>query len=122
MMKTKSRLCGLMGFLFLLGFLGFFTGQRLFLAFFAFAPNFQYFFIRSDEMVEEYMSKSAAMAFYVGMVAVALVTLIRFFLSSQGANAALVTGMASGWVVSVLVHSLALIYYQLREGAGLSND
>ena len=56
-MKSKRYLYGLMGLLSLLGFIGIFTEAKSFLAFFAFAVDFEYFFIKSDEMLEEYMNK-----------------------------------------------------------------
>ncbi len=121
-MKTKRNLCGFMGFLSLLGFIGLFTEQRTFLAFFAFAVDFEYFFIKSDEMIEEYMNKSASAAFYSGMVTMAVVTLISFFTNNQAESNALVNGMAYGWIVSVVVHALSLAYYKFKEGWGLNND
>lgn len=71
-MKSKRYLYGLMGLLSLLGFIGIFTEAKSFLGFFAFAVDFEYFFIKSDEMLEEYMNKSASRAFYCGMISVAL--------------------------------------------------
>ena len=59
MHSTKSYWHGLLGFLSLLGFIGVFTEERAFLAFFAFIVDFEYFFLKSDEMVEEYMNRSA---------------------------------------------------------------
>ena len=47
-MKKKYYLEGMLGLLSLLGFVGVFTEERMFLAFFAFACNFQYFFIPAD--------------------------------------------------------------------------
>ena len=78
-MKSKRYLYGLMGLLSLLGFIGIFTEAKSFLAFFAFAVDFEYFFIKSDEMLEEYMNKSASRAFYCGMISVALVSFVCFF-------------------------------------------
>ena len=62
-MKKKYYLEGMLGLLSLLGFVGVFTEERMFLAFFAFACNFQYFFIPADEMMTAYMNKSAAPGF-----------------------------------------------------------
>lgn len=47
----KQILYGMLGFLSLLGFAGVFTEARGFLGFFAFAVDFQYFFLKSDEML-----------------------------------------------------------------------
>ena len=78
-MKHRKYLYGSLGLLSLLGFIGIFTEERGFLAFFAFAVDFEYFFIKSDEMLEEYMNRSASRAFYCGMIATAIVVLISFF-------------------------------------------
>ena len=51
----KQNWYGLLGFLSLLGWIGVFTQERVFLLFFAFAVDFQYFFLPSDEMLEESM-------------------------------------------------------------------
>ena len=65
----------LWGFLSLLGFIGVFTEERSFLAFFAFAVDFQYFFLPSDEMAEAQLTRAAALGFVAGMLAMAAVTL-----------------------------------------------
>ena len=46
----RHYLYGLLGLLSLLGFVGVFTQERAFLAFFAFAVDFTHFFQRKDEM------------------------------------------------------------------------
>ena len=74
-MKSRYYLEGLLGLLSVLGFVGVFTEERMFLAFFAFACNFQYFFIRADEMMTAYMNRSAARAFYADMFLTGAVTL-----------------------------------------------
>ena len=53
----KQILYGMLGFLSLLGFAGVFTEARGFLGFFAFAVDFQYFFLKSDEMLEEQLGR-----------------------------------------------------------------
>ncbi|MBS5064309.1 MAG: DUF3796 domain-containing protein [Hungatella hathewayi] len=121
-MKSRRYLYGLMGLLSLLGFIGIFTEERGFLAFFAFVVDFEYFFIKSDEMLEEYMNKSASGAFYCGMVTTAVVALIGFFVKSQAGHEALLTGYASGWGVSVAVHGFSIGYYRFKEGWGLGYD
>ena len=113
-MKSKRYLYGLMGLLSLLGFIGVFTEAKSFLGFFAFAVDFEYFFIKSDEMLEEYMNKSASRAFYCGMISVALVSFVCFL--------ALITGLAFGWAVSVVIYALSTAYYGFKEKWGLEND
>ena len=53
----KQILYGMLGFLSLLGFAGVFTEARGFLGFFAFAVDFQYFFLKSDEMLEAQLAR-----------------------------------------------------------------
>lgn len=114
-MKNSCKLYGLMGLLSLLGFIGVFTEERLFLCFFAFAVDFQYFFIKSDEMMEEYMNKSAARAFHLGMVTTAIMAVVSFFGGSQNGYEALLLGFAVGWAVAVVVHSFSILYYKFKE-------
>ena len=121
-MKSKRYLYGLMGLLSLLGFIGIFTEAKSFLAFFAFAVDFEYFFIKSDEMLEEYMNKSASRAFYCGMISVALVSFVCFFAGLMEEKEALITGLASGWAVSVAIYALSTAYYGFKEKWGLEND
>ena len=102
-MKSTRCLYGLMGLLSLLGFIGIFTEEKSFLAFFAFVVDFEYFFIKSDEMLEEYMNKSASRAFYCGTISVALVSFICFFAGLNQEKEALITGLGSGWPASVLI-------------------
>ena len=118
-MKSKRYLYGLMGLLSLLGFIGIFTEAKSFLAFFAFVVDFEYFFIKSDEMLEEYMNKSA---FYCGMISVALVSFVCFFAGLKEEKEALITGLASGWAVSVAIYALSTAYYGFKEKWGLEND
>lgn len=121
-MKSRRYIYGLTGFLSLLGFIGVFTGEKAFLGFFAFAVDFQYFFIKYDEMLEEYMNKCAAKGFYLGMITTAVVTLFCFFASKQTASKAFLTGLAFGWTVSVMVHAISTAYYGIKESVGIEND
>ena len=55
---TKLRikyLFGATGILALLGFIGLFSDDKSFLAFFAFALNLEFFFIKDDEMWDQMM-------------------------------------------------------------------
>lgn len=121
-MKQRRYLYGLMGLLSLLGFIGVFTDERTFLAFFAFAVDFEYFFIKSDEMLDEYMNKSASRAFYCGMVVTAITTLVRFFAMNKTGSEALLSGLAIGWVASVIVHAVSTAYYGFRERWVMNDD
>ena len=120
-MNRKKYLYGLTGLLSLLGFIGVFTGEKTFLAFFAFVVNFEYFFIKTDELLDEQMHKSAAYAFYCGMLAVAVISLISIVVNKDG-SLSLINGLAAGWAVSIIVHSILTVYYGFREKWGLSDD
>lgn len=122
MKLRRKHLYGLLGLVSLLGLVGIFTEDREFLSFFAFAVNFQYFFIKSDEMMEEYMNKSASRAFCCGMLTTAFVSSACVFLRNDTGGEALLTGFASGWAVSVIVYSLSTAFYGFREKWGLEHD
>ena len=111
-MKHRKYLYGSLGLLSLLGFIGIFTEERGFLAFFAFVVDFEYFFIKSDEMLEEYMNRSASRAFYC-------VVLISFFLQNQTASESLLAGFAWGWSVAIVVYALSTAFFGLKEKWGL---
>ena len=117
----KKYLYGATGFLSLLGFVGIFSDVRSFLAFFAFAVDFQYFFLPSDEMLEHQLTQSAAFGFYAGMLLTAGGTLCSFF-RGDPANTALLNGFAVGWVAAVLIHAVATACYGLREHWGALHD
>lgn len=121
-MKSRRYLHGLMGFLSFLGFIGLFSDERIFLVFFVFALDFQYFFVKSDEMLEEYMDKAASMAFRFGMLTTAIVALASFFLGDQIGTKAFLIGIALGWAVSVIIHGASTAYYGFKEKWGLEND
>ena len=118
-MKHRKYLYGSLGLLSLLGFIGIFTEERGFLAFFAFAVDFEYFFIKSDEMLEEYVNRSASRAFYCGMIATAIVVLISFFMQNQTASESLLAGFAWGWSVATVVYALSTAFFGLKEKWGL---
>ena len=111
-----------LGLLSLLGFVGVLTQERVFLLFFAFAVDFGHWFRKNDEMVEDYMNRSAALAFYVGMAATGILGTGAVFLQGMDGHRALLTGLAGGFAVAVIVHALAELYYTVRESWGLVHD
>ena len=120
-MKGRRRyLYGSLGLLSLLGFVGVLTQERVFLLFFAFAVDFGHWFRKNDEMVEDYMNRSAALAFYVGMAATGILGTGAVFLQGMDGHRALLTGLAGGFAVAVIVHALAELYYTVRESWGWS--
>lgn len=114
-MKNRKYLYGSLGLFSLLGFIGVFTAEKDFLAFFAFVVNFEYFFMKSDEMLEEYMNKSASRAFYGGMIGTLISILISFIVHSKNASGALMTGFAWGWSIAIIVYALSTAFYGFRE-------
>lgn len=117
----KKNLYGMLGFLSLLGMIGIVTEEKAFLSFFAFALDFQYFWIPSDEMLEDYMNRSAGRGFLFGMISMAVGTLSSIVVGMP-ANHALMTGCTLGWSVSVVVYSLCSAYYGFRERRGMQDD
>ena len=118
----KQTLYGCLGFLSLLGLVGVFTEARSFLAFFAFAVDFQYFFQPSDEMAEAQVTRAAARAFVAGMLVMAAATLGTLLLGRYAPQRALAAGGAAGWGASVAVFALLAALYAFRENWGLEHD
>lgn len=121
-MKLSCKLYGCMGFLSLLGLIGIFTEERIFLSFLAFAVDFEYLFTKSDEMMEEYLNKSAAMAFYFGTIAVAIVTLFQYLWIAPNGVEALIAGLGYGFAVGIFVHTVLVLFYTIKERLGVLND
>ena len=107
------------GFFYLLGLAGVFTEARGFLGFFAFAVDFQYFFLKSDEMLEAQLARSASRAFVVGMLMMAAAVLGTLTLGGFTPQRALLTGCTVGWAASVVVYALTAAWYGFRESWGL---
>ena len=115
-MKMHSAwIHGLPSLISLLGFVGIFTENKGFLGFFGFAVCFQYFFMESDEMMEKYMNKATAAAFYTGMVVTAVVSLVGVLGHMFESSRALTVGFAGGWAASVVVYFVSQAYYIFRE-------
>lgn len=119
-MKLKY-LFGATGFIALLGFIGVLSSEKAFLAFFAFAVDFQYFFVRDDEMWNLYMCRSAARAFCCGMITMALFSFISFILG-KGSTYALVGGLAAGWAAAVTSNAVLVAIYNFSAGRALKAD
>lgn len=112
-MRTK-RWYGLIGLLSLLGFVGVFTPERAFLGFFAFAVDFQYFFVRADEMEEGRIQRSAALGFFAGMT-VSVVAALGCLLLGGGTREGLYPAFALGWGVAVAVYALSDFWSSCKE-------
>ena len=110
-------LYGSLGFVSMLGLIGLFSEHRGFLFFFAFAVDFEYFFLPADEMLETYVNRSAARGFFAGMLTCAAAALFRFFAGAEG-HAALAEGFAWGWGAASAVYALSTAYYGFKEKWG----
>lgn len=121
-MTTKKFLYGATGFLSLLGVMGILNNEKAFLPFFVFAIDFEYWFMKSDEMLDEYMNKSASRGFYCGMVVTAFATLYSFFLKQNSGTESLTDGLAFGWAIAVIVYSISTAYFGFKEQWGICND
>ena len=121
-MKLSCKLYGCMGIISLLGFIGVFTDERQFLSFFAFAVNFEYLFVKSDEMIIDYLNKSAAFAFYCGTIIMAVVTLVYYLCIDQNGSVALIKGLALGWAGSIFINAILVASYSIKEKLGAVND
>lgn len=120
-MKGRRRyLYGSLGLLSLLGFVGVLTQERVFCCF---SPRggFRTLVLENDEDVD-YMNRSAALAFYVGMAATGILGTGAVFLQGMDGHRALLTGLAGGFAAAVIVHALAELYYTVRESWGLVHD
>ena len=113
-MKLRRLLSGSVGFLSLLGFVGVFTDERLFLSFFAFAVEFEHFFSPSDEALDRQILISAAAGFFLGMLVSAAAALAAL-LAGEGGSAALGGAFAWGWAAAVVAHSLCSAALSFRE-------
>ena len=120
-MRSRYYMEGLLGLLSLLGFVGIFTEEKYFLSFFAFAVDFEYFFIQTDEMMDRYMDKAAARAFYCDMFATGVVT-AGCILFGHSLQQAMLYGVCTGWGLALAVQALLVAYYRTRESLGAGHD
>ena len=111
---NAKRWYGLIGLLSLLGFVGVFTPERYFLGFFAFAVDFQYFFLRPDEMQEGQILRAASLGFFSGMGVTALAVLALLALGGERTTS-LYLGIGLGWGVAVAVYALTSFFSSFRE-------
>lgn len=109
-MKNKF---GLIGFVSLLGILGFYTDERLFLSFFAFALFFEYLFVIPDELFVENMRKAAMWAFFSNLTITTLATII-FSVFKMSSNA-LAGGCILGFSISIAIFCFFTFFLDWRE-------
>lgn len=121
-MNKNRVLYGSLGLLSLLGIIGIISKERIFLSFFCFAINLRYFLINTDEMMEEYMNKSAAISFYVYSFTLMIITLINVLIIRTPIYESLVYGLTISWVVSIIVYTLLVVIYEFKENKGLEDD
>lgn len=116
-MKNKY---GFIGFLSLLGFVGVFNEEPLFLSFFAFALFFEYFWVQPDEMFIETLRKCTTYAFFTNVFVTTGVTLAFSYLKIS--SNPLAGGTALGFGISIAVFAFAAFIMELKERVGAKND
>lgn len=121
-MTVRKFLYGATGFLSLIGVIGVLGNEKGFLPFFVFAVNFEYWFMKQDEMLDDYMNKSASRGFYCGMIATACITLYLFLINKSSGNEAFTNRLALGWAIAVIVYSISTAYFGIKEKWGICND
>ena len=109
-MKVRKFFYGATGFLSLLGVIGVMSNEK------------EYWFMKQDEMLDEYMNKSASRGFYCGMIATACITLYSFLVKQNSGSEAFTSGLALGWAISVIVYSISTAYFGIKEKWGICND
>lgn len=116
-MKNKY---GFIGFISLLGFVGLFSDEPLFLSFFAFIVFFEYFWVQPDELFVETIRKCATYAFFTNLLITTVATFIftYFNISSNP----LASGTALGFGISIAVFALMTFIMELKERIGARND
>ncbi|MCZ0717455.1 DUF3796 domain-containing protein [Aerococcus kribbianus] len=120
---NKSKLMyGSLGLLSLLSLVGIFTDQKIFLCFFAFIIHFQYLFKETDEMMEAYMNKSAMISFYANSISFVLAMFISLFVLNHELYKSLIFSLALSWSISILVYTILILNYEIREKIGIKND
>lgn len=116
-MKNKY---GFLGFMSLLGFVGLFGEEPLFLSFFAFALFFKYFHVQPDEFFIETIRKCATYSFFINIFIVIGATLIfsYFELSSNP----LAGGATLGFGISIAIFAFMTFNMEWKERLGARND
>lgn len=113
---------GSIGLLSILSLLGIFTDKKIFLCFIAFIIHLQYFFKETDEMMEAYINKSAALSFYISNLSFVIVLFIGLIFLGYDLYKSLIFSLALSWSIAILVYTILIIDYETREKIGLKND
>lgn len=116
-MKNKY---GFIGLLSLLGFIGLFGDEPLFLSFFAFIIFFEYFWVQPDEFFVETIRKCATYAFFANLLITAGSTFVfsYFKISSNP----LASGTALGFGIAIAVFAFMTFIMELKSRLGARND
>lgn len=112
-MKNKLAL---LGFLSLLGFLGIFSDNQYFVAFFAYAVFFRYWNIIPDELFQTYVEKAGSRAFFAGIGIHLVSTLVAAFFFHV--NDAAIIGSTISSTAALLVFTFTLSHYENLEKKG----
>ena len=116
-MKNKY---GYIGFLSLLGFMGVFGDEPMFLCFFSFSLFFEYFWVIPDEMFIATMRKCATVAFATNLFITTAATLL---LSYQDSSInPLAEGSALGFGASIATFAFSTFMMEIKERINSKND
>lgn len=116
-MKNKY---GFIGFMSLLGFIGLFDEEPLFLSFFAFGLFFKYFLVQPDEFFIETIRKCATYAFFINLFIVTGATFVFYYFKIS--SNPLAGGTALGFGISIAIFAFMTFIMELKEQLGAKND
>ncbi len=116
-MFTWRNPLGYLSLFALLGLVGLVRDIPGYLGFFGFLFYIRYFWVLPDEMLLDYVRKSAAWGFFTGTGATLVTTLVCVF--SEDPTRAFGFGMALGFAASIIAFSLILTWYEFRESKGV---
>ena len=112
----KNNGLGWLSLVSLVGLLGFFTPNKALLGFLGFACYFRYFFVTPDELFMQNLRSAASIGFFFGLgttVAAVLVRVLWPLLLPRD------LALISGFVVSVISFTIALILAEIKESRGV---
>lgn len=114
-MKGKNKKLNKFGFLSMIGLLGIFgivTENRGFLGFFGYVHFIRYFTVIPDELFKDNIRNAGCNGFFAG-IGVSTIFLAICLIIKKSALFQL--AFLSGFIVSMFVFSITLVYYEYKE-------
>lgn len=112
----KINYFGLLGFMSILGFLGFYTENKSMFLYFCYLPYFMYFKVIPDESFKENVRKSATVAYIVSFV-ISCISIVFYELSSNPYIA--LAGLNFSFSISGIFFLFSFLAIESREKKGL---